>query len=96
MRPNRKIVTQNYEMFIVIKVHISCFDERKEKSILQLITGLDDVIQEDLNDAGEAPVFVLITSSTRGVTTSQVSLVATNLLILQGCREHSPDNINST
>ena len=69
--------------------------------LLQRITWFDDVLHQDLDDAGEASsgfvcLLLLVTTSViRRVSTSQVGLVATNLLILQGGCEDSPANTNS-
>ena len=63
------------------------------KSLLQCIARFDDVIHQDLDHTHTGSV--LAVSRRGGVSTSQVRLVSTNLLILQGRCEDSPANTNT-
>ena len=87
-----------YIFFSESKEGISCNVLHKtRKSLLQLIAWFDDVVHQDLDDTGESSLLVclLLTVSRRAVITSQVGLVTTNLLILQGRCEDSPANTNT-
>ena len=86
-----------YIFFSESKEGISCNVLHKtRKSLLQLIAWFDDVIHQDLDDTGESSLLVsLLLTVSRGVITSQVGLVSTNLLILQGGCEDSPANTNT-
>ena len=75
-----------------MKKYIFILIKRDILLMIQLIAWSYDIIQHDLDDAGESSVIVCIVITISSLITSKVRLVSTNLLILQSWHEDSSTN----
>ena len=86
------ILRINKKTDTLLKKYIFILIKRDILLMIQLIAWSYDIIQHDLDDAGESSVIVCIVITISSLITSKVRLVSTNLLILQSWHEDSSTN----